>query len=308
MSNEQDHGRELEWAQVDVFAETPLAGNMLAIFADARGLTEVQMQALARETNLSETTFVFPSDNPADDVEQGVRVRIFTTVEELPFAGHPTLGTASWLRLHHPAFAGVDEVRLRLDVGTIPVRFQVDAGPGIVGTMRQRDPEFGARPDAAALAQALGLAEADLHPTLLPQVVSTGLPFAIVPLRSLEALGRLRAGTEDVAQVLRGSGAQFAYCVAPTGAAAPGAAEWRARLRLYDGEDPATGSAAGNTISYLVRHGAVLPGRQIVLEQGIEMRRPSRIVASARLEGERVTDVFVSGRTIPVARGRFILR
>ena len=304
--NEQTSGRSFDWAQVDVFAESPLAGNMLAIFPDARGLSDTEMQALARETNLSETTFVLPGD-PATDQEHGIRVRIFTTLEELPFAGHPTLGTASWLRHHHPAFAGMDEVRLLLDVGPIPVRFHDDGGPGSVGTMRQRDPEFSGFPDPEPLARALGFAPADLHPTLRPQIVSTGLPFAIVPLCGLQALSRLHADMDAVTAALQGSGAAFAYCVAPGQGEGAGARHWRARLRLYDGEDPATGSAAGNTISYLVRHGAVPSGAQVVIEQGIEMGRPSRIITSAHLDGDRVTDVSVSGRTIPVATGRFIL-
>lgn len=299
---------EVEWAQVDVFAERALEGNMLAIFPDAHGLSDDRMQALARETNLSETTFILPGD-PAEDREHGVRVRIFTTEEELPFAGHPTLGTASWLRMNSPAFLGADEIKLRLSVGTIPVRFAATqpGEHGMFGTMRPLDPTFGAMPDAAALAAALGLHPDDLHATLRPQVVSTGLPFAVVPLRSVDALGRLAVDAAAVQRVLAETGSSMAYCVAPMEAAAADAPHWRARMRFYAGEDPATGSAAACAISYLVRHGAVESGVATEIRQGVEMGRPSRITVLAQLDGERVHGVDVGGRTIPVASGRFIL-
>src|SRR5271168_2585842 len=133
-----------DFAQVDVFAESPLEGNALAVFADARGLSTEEMQALARETNLSETTFIFPRA-PEIERERGVRVRIFLTTEEVPFAGHPTLGTASWLYLNHPIFRGAEEVTLDLGVGPISVRFNPPQPSeiGVFGTMRQNDPTFG---------------------------------------------------------------------------------------------------------------------------------------------------------------------
>jgi trans-2,3-dihydro-3-hydroxyanthranilate isomerase len=117
--------RQLDYSILDVFADRPLEGNPLAVIHDGRGLSDAQMQAIARETNLSETTFVLPSGDPEHDRTKGVRVRIFTTQEELPFAGHPTLGTASWLHLHHPPLAGATELKLQLNVGAIPVRIGV---------------------------------------------------------------------------------------------------------------------------------------------------------------------------------------
>src|SRR6201996_1942420 len=116
--------RKLEYTILDVFAERPLEGNPLAVFHDGRGLSDAQMQAIARETNLSETTFVLPSGNPDHDRTEGMRVRIFTTQEELPFAGHPTLGTASWLHLNHPPLVGSRELKLLLSVGAITVRLE----------------------------------------------------------------------------------------------------------------------------------------------------------------------------------------
>ena len=142
MSTRMEAGRTLPWAQVDVFAERALEGNMLAIFPEAGGLTGDQMQALARETNLSETTFIVPTP-PEEERLHGIRVRIFTVEEELPFAGHPTLGTASWLWANHPTLRGAEEISLRLNAGTIPVRFRQPASgeTGVFGEMRQRDPE-----------------------------------------------------------------------------------------------------------------------------------------------------------------------
>ena len=302
MSTGEVQGRTYEWAQVDVFAERPLQGNMLAIFPDARGLSDDEMQALARETNLSETTFVLPSD-PAQEQEHGAQVRIFTVQEELPFAGHPTLGTASWLWANHPAWKGCDEVRLRLRSGTVPVRFRQPAAGevGVYGEMRQRDPEFGERPDPRAIAAACSLDPGDLHPGLAPQVVSTGLPFLVVPLRSLEALGKLRVRHDDMAPPLERTGAKFVYALVQAGSV------WRARMPFHGGDDPATGSAAGCAISYLIRHGAVPADARQVIEQGAEVHRPSLLHVRALLRDGAVSDVFVGGRTIPVATGRFTL-
>src|SRR4051794_24147242 len=139
--------RSFEFVQVDVFTRTPLAGNPLAVFADARGLSDQEMQALAREMNLSETTFILPRDT-REQTEKGTRVRIFTVAEELPFAGHPTLGTA--LYLYSTAPAGTDRISLDLNVGKIDIVFRADSGKrtgrvdgNVFGEMRQRDPEFG---------------------------------------------------------------------------------------------------------------------------------------------------------------------
>lgn len=293
-------GRTLDWAQVDVFAERAYEGNMLAIFTDGRGLTDEQMQSLARETNLSETTFILPA-TAEEEREHGVRVRIFTVEEELPFAGHPTLGTASWLWANHPLWRGHDEVKLKLNVGTIAVRFRAQAedAAGVYGEMRQRDPEFGNMPDHVAIAAACGLAVDDLHASLRSQVVSTGLPFCLVPLASLDALQRLHVDAARMAQALAGTNAKFIYAITPHGDA------WRARMPFHGADDPATGSAAGCAISYLVKQGAVPSEAAATILQGIEVHRPSKIDVRASLRDGTVTDVFVGGRTIPVASGAF---
>ncbi len=296
----------LSYALADVFAERPLEGNQLAIFADGRGLPDARMQAIAREMNLSETTFILPRDE-AVEAERGVRVRIFTTEEELPFAGHPTLGTASWLHSNHPSLRGRDELRLELTVGTIPVRFRApQAGElGTFATMEQPDPIFGEVHDPVAVARACGLSPEDLDPAYPVETVSTGVPFVIVPLRSMAVSGRLSIPSGPSRAYLGEARAHFFYTLTRT--PPESAARWHARMQFYNGEDPATGSAAGCAAAWLVRHGLAQSGEQTVLEQGLEIGRPSRIEVRATLADGRVTGVFVGGRTIPVASGLFFL-
>lgn len=294
---------ELDYCIVDVFTDTALQGNPLAVVIDTAGLPTERMQAIAREFNLSETTFVERAALEAERRE-GVRVRIFTAQEELNFAGHPTLGTASVLRLVAPEAAAGDTLKLKLNVGTVPVRFE---GEGLNGEMTQREPEFGAELDAANVARLCGLDVEDLVPGLPPQVVSTGTAFAIVALRSLEALARLKVNHDEATPWLRDRGARWFYVVAPELNQSQSPAQQRARMQFYNGEDPATGSAAGCAISYLVARGAVNSGERILLRQGVEIGRPSHIWVSARSHEGRVTDVRVGGSTVLVAKGRLFL-
>jgi len=297
--------RTYETAQVDVFAERALEGNALAIVTDARGLTTAEMQSIARETNLCETTFILPRD-PEIEAARGIHVRIFTVREELEFAGHPTLGTASWLYLNHPRLRGAPEITLDLRVGPIPVTFAAEqTGPGVFATMRQNDPIFGSIHSPTAVAAALNLAIDDLDPRLPIQTVSTGMPFCIVPLRSLEVAARLAIPQPAAQAYLAGTDAKFFHCV--TRASADSAADWHARMQFYNGEDPATGSASGCAIAYLVHHSLAASGQPVVLEQGVEMLRPSRIHVQATLSEGSVKKVRVGGRTIPIASGRLFL-
>lgn len=294
-----------DYAVVDVFAEQPLEGNGLAVFCDARGLSTEEMQAIALEMNLSETTFIMPRDE-ATEREHGVQVRIFTVREELPFAGHPTLGTASWLYLNHPVFAAKPTITLDLPVGPIPVAFAPERDQrGVFGTMRQKNPTFGAVHDREAVAHALGLTVDDLDPNLPVQTVSTGMAFCIVPLRSLEVSSRLAIPQHLAQQYLAADDAKFFFCI--TRADAASGTDWHNRMQFYNGEDPATGSASGCAIAYLVRHGAVRSGAPTVFEQGVEMRRPSRIHVQASGNGTQIENVFVGGRTIPTATARLFL-
>src|SRR6266436_90874 len=169
--------------QVDVFTKNRLEGNALAVITDATGLTDNEMQALSKETNLSETTFIFPRD-AATEKARGVRVRIFTVAEELPFAGHPTLGTAFVLR----GVSGAAEVLLDLNVGSVPVWYEDTAGQPSFGEMRQRDPEFGARHDAETIARITGLSMNEVDTSVPIESVSTGMSFTIVPIKTLAAL------------------------------------------------------------------------------------------------------------------------
>lgn len=291
---------QLEYNIVDVFTTTPLQGNGLAVVFDTVGLPTDRMQAIAREFNLSETTFIQRRD-PTLENQEGVRVRIFTTQEELPFAGHPTLGTASVLKQHAPELLVDDSLRLALHVGPIPVRFK----PGtLFGEMTQRDPEFLDQLDPAVVARLCGLSTEDLHPSVPPQVVSTGTAFAIVALRSHEPLGRLRVDQEPATQYLREHGGRWFYVMGPTGADNPG---WRARMQFYGGEDPATGSAAGCAISYLVGHNIVAAGQQIHVQQGVEIGRASDLFLAADTLDGKVSNVRVAGSTVPVAKGTIFL-
>ena len=298
---------ELDYFVVDVFTRTALAGNPLAVVMNTCGLTTERMQAIAREFNLSETTFVERRDATVEQAE-GVRVRIFTTREELQFAGHPTLGTASVLKLFAPDTLAGDTVTLAENVGPIPVRFP---GGGLFGEMTQRDPEFGAELNPAAVSRLIGLNEDDLDPRLAPQVVSTGTAVAIVALRSADALAQLKVDQDEATPWLRERGARWFYVLGPTGEQDPA---WRARMQFFGGEDPATGSAAGCAISYLVGRGAVAPRERIVLRQGVEIARSSDLVLSAEIgigstekALPRVTDVRVAGSTVLVAKGQIFL-
>ena len=297
---------------MDVFAERALEGNPLAVFHDARLLSDEEMQALARETNLAETTFVLPTDDAEEERKHGVRVRIFTTQEELPFAGHPTLGTASWLYLNHPVLRGAETITLRLNVGPITVRFEPgDDAVGVRGRMTQNDPVFGSVHDRAAVAAALGLGEEDLAEGYAPQTVSTGLAFCIVLLKDLSVLKRLQISQREAVAWLAKTDAKFFYCIAAQDREESVNAGLQrvfcARMQFYGGEDPATGSASGCCISWLVNQGLVNADEAVLIEQGVEILRPSRITVSAGMVDGRVCDVRVSGRTIPVAKGSFFL-
>lgn len=298
----------LEYFVVDVFTTTPLAGNPLAVVMNTCGLTTERMQAIACEFNLSETTFVERRDAAIEKAE-GVRVRIFTTQEELPFAGHPTLGTASVLKLHAPETMRGDTVTLALNVGPVPVRFEVLAGDsrGLFGEMTQRNPEFGEELDRAEVAPLLGLTVEDLDPRLVPQIVSTGNAFAIVVLREAEALKKLKVKQDEATAWLRTHGARWFYVVAPDLDQNENGTKYRARMQFNGGEDPATGSAAGCAISYLVARGAVASDTRVHLRQGIEIGRPSDLFLTARKEIVEVSDVRVAGSTVLVANGQLFL-
>ncbi len=302
--------RRYGFVQLDVFASRPLAGNPLAVFTDGRGLSDVRMQALAREMNLSETTFILPRA-PQVERKRGVQVRIFTPEEELPFAGHPTLGTAAVLRRLRRAQVrssskksrarGAAEVALDLRVGKIPVVFREEPGGRVFGEMRQRDPEFGAVHSRETVAKLLGLSVDDLASEPPIETVSTGVPFAIVPIRSLKTLSGLRLNWGTLSKLGEQSDAKYCYLVSRE--TEDPQARLHARMVFSNGEDPATGSAAGCAAAWMVRHGVAEPDEQVLIEQGLEVKRPSQIYVRASREGDRVTNVRVGGNVVEVMRG-----
>jgi trans-2,3-dihydro-3-hydroxyanthranilate isomerase len=272
---------------VDVFTERPLAGNQLAVVLDAEGLDPASMQAVAREFNFSETTFVTSSQ------EQGCdwRVRIFTPLYELPMAGHPTIGTAVVLRQE----GRIDsEVVLELGVGPTPVAFDSEG----LAWMTQPEARFGQEvEDRELLASALSLTAQDLRHDLPAQVVSCGNEFLFVPISSLEALGRMRVNMavwEQATSIMQRGGV-FGFFETARG---------RVRARMFAPtmgvpEDPATGSAAGPLGAYFARHLGVT---SLLVEQGVEMGRPSTLHVDATAARPRV-----GGRAVTVASGQLQL-
>jgi trans-2,3-dihydro-3-hydroxyanthranilate isomerase len=300
------NAKRLPFIQVDVFTSTPLEGNQLAVFLDGRGLSDTEMQALAKEMNLSETTFILPRD-AATEKERGVRVRIFTVDEELPFAGHPTLGTAMVLRneaVRKNSNSAADEIALDLNVGRIPVRFSTRDGLPF-GVMTQRDPEFGQKHTREEVARAAGLALDDIADDVPIQTVSTGNAFAIVPVKRLAVLQNLAPTWTNMKVYLEKSDAKFFYFVSRE--AVNPEAKLQARMIFYNGEDPATGSAAGPCAAWAVKYGVIAPGEQALLEQGVEMKRRSRIFLSAERESDRIVNVRVGGHAVEVVRGEVFL-
>jgi len=291
--------RRFRFVTVDVFTRTALEGNQLAVFTDARGLSDAEMQALAREMKFSETTFVLPRD-PAVEREHGVKVRIFTIEQELPFAGHPTLGTAYVLR----GASGAAEISLDLQVGRIPVVFAERDG-AMFGEMTQRDPEFGAIHDLQEVARATGLEAADLDPHLPIETVSTGNAFVIVPIRSLAVIRGLALEWRRAVEYLKRLDAMFFYFV--TRETESPAAKLHARMIFYGGEDPATGSAAGPAVAWMVKHGVAQSEEQLIIEQGIEARRPSQIYVRATATAAGIRNVRVGGYVVEVMRGEVVL-
>ena len=303
--------RTYEFVQVDVFTQTPLAGNPLAVFTDARGLNDGEMQALAREMNLSETTFILPGD-ATTETQQGKKVRIFTVEEELPFAGHPTLGTALYLYASESDSKKPAQITLDLKAGKIPVRFKPHSEKAsnrvdglLFGEMRQRDPEFGTPLSREEVARVIGIAVDEIPPEWPIQPVSTGLTFTIVPFRNRHTLSTLKFTYAQAAEFLKNTGANFFYFVYPE--RREGRLETEARMFFYGGEDPATGSAAGCAASWLVKHGIAKTDEQVLIRQGIECRRPSEMYVRATRDGERVNNVRVGGYAVEILRGTVTL-
>ena len=301
--------KRLAMTQWDVFSSHPLEGNSLAVFSDGRGLTDAEMQSIAKEMNLSETTFILPRD-PAIERDRGIRVRIFTVQEELPFAGHPTLGTAFALRGRTDAKkTGKKEIVLELNVGKVPVHFEDSNGEPLFGEMTQMDPTFVMQHDREAVARATGLRPEDFDDSLPIETVSTGVPFTVTPLKSLAVMRNLQIDLNRAAQYLAQTAGKFFYFV--TRETVDPKARLHARMLFYNGEDPATGSAAGCAAAWMVAHGVAQPDERVLIEQGVEMKRPSRIFVRASFASKssdnRVVNVRVGGNSVEIMRGEVYL-
>lgn len=303
------NSRRLHFVQTDVFSSERLQGNPLAVFTDARGLSDLEMQAIARETSLQETTFIFPRD-PAVENAHGVKVRIFTPDEELPFAGHPTLGTAMVIRNRilgaKARPASVRKIVLDLKVGSIPVVFTSDAAGHVFGEMHQKDPTFGQIHDRETVAGLMGIKSTDISDDAPIQTVSTGLPFAIVSIRERKTLQSLRPDQEKIrAYVEREPGLNWLYYV--TRDTQDPTIGLRSRGIYQEGEDPATGSAAGCTAAWMVRYGLANSDQIVHIVQGVEVKRPSHIFVRAGREGNKVLNVRVGGNAVGIAEGEYSL-
>jgi trans-2,3-dihydro-3-hydroxyanthranilate isomerase len=272
----------------DVFTDTPLAGNGLAVFTDARELPEERLQPLARELNLSETVFVYPA-------EQGghAKIRIFTPATEVKFAGHPTLGTAYVL-------AGplqLEEIRLETGVGMIPVRLEREGARIVFGWMTQVVPTVTAYEPADALLAALGV-ESSLLPV---ELYDNGLPHVYVTVRNEDEVAALKPDLRALSELPAVLGVN---CFAGQGTS------WKTRMFAPAGgvpEDPATGSAAGPLACHVVRHGLVEPGAELTISQGREIKRPSTLYARVQGTPDKIEKVEVGGSAVVVARGEFRL-
>ena len=286
----------LSFTIVDVFAEEKYAGNQLAVIRGAADLPDETLQKITREMNYSETTFILSEE----ERDGGYDVRIFTPGGEVPFAGHPTLGTAYVIRaeiLIEPA----EHIVLNFKAGKIPVTF------GDVLRMRQLPPTFGQTLDPARLARVLGLEEDDLDDRHPVQEVSTGLPAIIVPLKSLDALKRCRVDRERYVELVRQTEVEnvYAFCPEPHERGNDLAARmFTEGLGIL--EDPATGSAAGCLAGYLVEHRYFGPDPvEVRVEQGYEIQRPSILYLQAEREGGEI-NVSVGGKVQMVARGELV--
>ncbi|MBN2408504.1 MAG: PhzF family phenazine biosynthesis protein [Candidatus Aminicenantes bacterium] len=294
--------RGLPFSIVDVFAEEKYAGNPLAVVRRGDGLTSESMQKIAREINFSETTFIVRETRHRG----GFEVRIFTPAAELPFAGHPTLGTAYVIQrdlIREP----VRKVVLNLKVGPIPVFFTYVRGKPDILWMRQIEPRFGQIMDPRRVAPVLDLRPGDLRPDFPVQEVSTGIPFVIVPVKTLDAIKRSRFRQEKMAGLTTDKRGKAFLLFSPETYADRNDLNVRVFAHAYGvAEDPATGSANGCLAGYLVRHHFFgEKSIDIRVEQGQEIGRPSLLLLQAGVKAGRI-EVRVGGRVVPVARGRLV--
>ena len=278
--------RQFRYVVTDVFTDTPLAGNQLAVFTDARDLDSLTMQALAKEMNFAETVFVLRPNDPSADV----RIRIFTPEKELPFAGHPVLGAAFVL-------AGPLQriiIRIETEAGVVPVELEREGARISFGWMEQPIPTWEPFAAAADLLQVLGVERSGLP----VEQYRLGPDPIFVELPSPEAVAALEPAFGPLGRITPGA----VSCFARDGQG------WKARVFVPEAgvpEDAATGSAAGPMAIHLMRHGRIGSGEEIVINQGVEIGRPSQLYAAAHGTPDRIDRVLVGGAAVTVARGEF---
>jgi trans-2,3-dihydro-3-hydroxyanthranilate isomerase len=301
--------RSLKFYQADVFSAQPFGGNPVAIFPEAEGLSDDQLQQIAREMNLSETVFVFPPTDPA----AVVRLRIFTPTQEIPFAGHPVVGT--FYVLAQLGLVATPEPVTRVvqecNIGLFPVELQVRDGQVFRVVMTQPEPQFLGTvewtEDLYKVASALGLSKHVISDTKWPiEVVSTGLPVMIVPVRTLTAVRSIRPDASAITELCGRFGANG--IMAFTTVTVEPSATVHARMfapAIGILEDPATGSASGALGAYLVHNGVVDvgPTTELVVEQGYEMERPSNILVRVESDDDAIQSVKVGGQVVMVVEG-----
>jgi trans-2,3-dihydro-3-hydroxyanthranilate isomerase len=285
---------------VDVFAEQKYAGNQLAVVRDASGLSDSQMQNITKEMNYSETTFILSDDQR----NGGYDVRIFTPAEEVPFAGHPTLGTAYIIQkeiLKEPA----EKIILNLKVGQIPVTFNYNDKEKDVLRMKQIEPTFGQIIEPEPISQMLGINISDIDEKFPIHEVSTGMFFIIVPLKTLAALKRTKVDRDKYFKLIENRQAKAILVFCPETYSKENDLNVRVFVDYFGiPEDPATGSGNGCLAGYLVKHRYFDKDQiDIRVEQGYEIARPSLIFLRAK-DKEGQIDVSVGGKVVMIARGR----
>jgi trans-2,3-dihydro-3-hydroxyanthranilate isomerase len=298
----------LSYLHYDVFTDVPLLGNQLAVFTDARGLDTARMQAIAREMNYSESTFILPTERPDTDI----RMRIFTPWNEMPMAGHPTIGSTFALAHSGVITHGAERFVFGLNIGPTPVDLEWGDGRLSFVWMTQRPPTFGpVVPQRDAVAAALGLKAEDLAENLPVQEVSCGVPFLLVALRDRQTVDRAVSDTAGFGRLCDACGLDLPIFLFALGGPTPSDTVYSRMFAPDFGiiEDPATGVASGPLGCYLVEHGLVTgqAAQRIVSSQGVAMGRASRIHVSIDGKPGAIDRVRVGGVAVLVGRGELIV-